>query len=56
MDPTFAPRSVWNISDADLQVYNLIGYDLAPVPFEFSPAIGLGLLGVWGVIARLRKK
>jgi hypothetical protein len=27
-----------------------------PVPFEFSPAIGLGVLGVWGVIARLRKK
>jgi hypothetical protein len=27
-----------------------------PVPFEFNPAIGLGLLGVWGVIARLRKK
>jgi len=29
---------------------------VTPVPFEFSPVIGLGLLGIWGVLARLRKK
>jgi hypothetical protein len=27
-----------------------------PIPFEFSPALGLGLLGVWGVGTKLRKK
>jgi secreted trypsin-like serine protease len=30
--------------------------EFTPVPFEFSPAIGIGLLGVWGVIAKLKKK
>lgn len=31
------------------------GVVATPVPFEFSPAIGLGLLGVWGVVGKLRK-
>jgi secreted trypsin-like serine protease len=30
--------------------------EFTPVPFEFSPAIGVGLLGVWGVIAKLKNK
>lgn len=56
MDPTFAPGSVWNISDSDLQTYNLIGYDLAPVPFEFSPAVGIIGLGTIFGLNYLRKK
>jgi hypothetical protein len=56
MDPTFAPGSVWNISDADLQVYNLIGYDLAPVPFEFSPSVGIIGSGMIFGLNYLRKK
>jgi hypothetical protein len=56
MDPTFTRGSVWNISDADLQTYNLIGYDLAPVPFEFSPAGGIIGLGMIFGLNYLRKK
>ncbi len=45
LDPTLANGVVEAITQNDLQAFNLIGYDLVAVPFEFSPTMGLVFLG-----------
>lgn len=57
MDPTTAPGEVLQISNNDIRAFDVIGYNRAtPVPFEFSPGVGILLLGAWSAIAQLKSK
>lgn len=52
MDPTAAPGELLMISDTDLRGFDVIGYDLTPVP-EPSSCLLVGLAGLG--LARLRR-
>lgn len=54
MDPTLGAGEVWDVSDADLRAFELIGYNLAPVP-EPATVLGLAAAG-WAVVVRVRRR
>jgi hypothetical protein len=49
MDPTLGVQQIVPISNADLNFFDVIGYNVVPEPHEYAAAFGLGLAGfaVW---------
>ena len=57
MDPTVAPGELLQITALDVRAFDVMGFDTAtPVPFEFSPGVGLAFLGGLFGLDYLRKK
>lgn len=54
MDPTLGAGEVWEISAADLRAFELIGYNLTPVP-EPATVLGLAAAG-WAMVVRVRRR
>jgi hypothetical protein len=45
MDPTLGAQQIVPISNADLNFFDVIGYNVVPEPHEYAAAFGLGLAG-----------
>lgn len=59
LDPTIAPGELGMLTDEDVRAFDVMGYDLsasASVPFEFSPGLGLLLVGGAYTFRRLKKQ